>query len=51
VGDGTSDRCAAQAAERIFARGTLARYLEERGVAFEPFDDLLDVVAALAPTA
>jgi 2-hydroxy-3-keto-5-methylthiopentenyl-1-phosphate phosphatase len=51
VGDGTSDRCAAQAAERIFARGALARYLEERGVAFEPFDDLLDVVAALAPTA
>ncbi|MGZ4397336.1 MAG: hypothetical protein ACXVZ1_02855 [Gaiellaceae bacterium] len=50
VGDGTSDRCAAQAAERIFARGSLARYLAERGVAFEPFEDLLDVTAALAPT-
>jgi 2-hydroxy-3-keto-5-methylthiopentenyl-1-phosphate phosphatase len=50
VGDGASDRCAAQAAERVFARGALARYLEERGVAFEPFDDLLDVVSALAPT-
>jgi 2-hydroxy-3-keto-5-methylthiopentenyl-1-phosphate phosphatase len=32
IGDGTSDRCAAQAAERIFARGSLARYLDERGV-------------------
>ncbi len=51
VGDGTSDRCAAQAADRIFARGSLARYLDERGVPYEPFGDLLDVLAALAPTA
>jgi 2-hydroxy-3-keto-5-methylthiopentenyl-1-phosphate phosphatase len=48
VGDGSSDRCAAQAAERVFARGALARYLGERGIAYERFDDLLDVVAALS---
>ena len=47
VGDGYSDRCAAQAADRIFARDGLARYLEEQGVAYEPFDDFLDVARAL----
>ncbi|TML45648.1 MAG: hypothetical protein E6G19_03860 [Actinobacteria bacterium] len=48
VGDGYSDRCAAQAADRIFARDGLASYLDEHGVAYEPFDDLLDVTRALA---
>lgn len=47
VGDGYSDRCAALAAERIFARDGLARYLDERGVRYEPFRDLLDVTEAL----
>jgi 2-hydroxy-3-keto-5-methylthiopentenyl-1-phosphate phosphatase len=37
VGDGYSDRCAALAADRVFARDGLATYLEERGVEFEPF--------------
>jgi 2-hydroxy-3-keto-5-methylthiopentenyl-1-phosphate phosphatase len=48
VGDGYSDRCAALAAKRVFATGSLARYLEERAVAYEPFDDLRDVVRALS---
>jgi 2-hydroxy-3-keto-5-methylthiopentenyl-1-phosphate phosphatase len=48
VGDGYSDRCAALAAERIFARDALAAYLDDRRVAYEPFDDLRDVAAALA---
>lgn len=47
VGDGYSDRCAAQAADRVFARDALARYLDERGVAYEPFKDLHDVARAL----
>ncbi len=47
VGDGYSDRCAALAAERIFARDGLAIYLERRGVDYEPFDTLDDVAAAL----
>ena len=43
VGDGWSDRCAAKAADLVFARGTLAEHLAAEGVAFEPFDDLNDV--------
>jgi 2-hydroxy-3-keto-5-methylthiopentenyl-1-phosphate phosphatase len=48
VGDGYSDRCAAQAADHIFARDGLARYLDEQGVAYEPFDDFRDIARALA---
>ena len=40
VGDGYSDRCVAQAVGRVFARDGLARYLDERGVEYEPFEDL-----------
>jgi 2-hydroxy-3-keto-5-methylthiopentenyl-1-phosphate phosphatase len=47
VGDGVSDRCAALACERVFARDHLAGYLTEQGMPFEPFDTLHDVVAAL----
>jgi 2-hydroxy-3-keto-5-methylthiopentenyl-1-phosphate phosphatase len=47
VGDGVSDRCAALACERVFARDHLADYLADQGVPFEPFDTLHDVVAAL----
>ena len=48
VGDGYSDRCGALAADRVFARRGLAAYLEEQGVAYEPFDDLHTVAAALS---
>jgi 2-hydroxy-3-keto-5-methylthiopentenyl-1-phosphate phosphatase len=48
VGDGYSDRCAAEASDRVFATKGLARYLEERGVAFEPFDDFHQITARLA---
>jgi 2-hydroxy-3-keto-5-methylthiopentenyl-1-phosphate phosphatase len=51
VGDGYSDRCAALAAERVFARDGLARHLDRLGVAYEPFDDLRDVARALSPAA
>lgn len=47
IGDGYSDRCAAEAADRVFARRGLARYLEERGVPFEPFADFFEVSEAL----
>jgi 2-hydroxy-3-keto-5-methylthiopentenyl-1-phosphate phosphatase len=47
VGDGISDRCAALAAERVFARDGLATWLGARGVAYEPFETLHDVLAAL----
>ena len=47
VGDGYSDRCVALAAELRFARDGLAEWLDEQRVAYEPFDDLHDVRAAL----
>lgn len=46
-GDGYSDRCAALAADRVFARDGLARYLDRKGVPFEPFTDFLDLGAVL----
>ena len=41
VGDGYSDRCAALAADRVFARDGLASYLGDLGVAYEPFTDFV----------
>jgi 2-hydroxy-3-keto-5-methylthiopentenyl-1-phosphate phosphatase len=47
AGDGVSDRCVSLAAERRFARAGLARWLDEQGVAYEPFGDLCDVLGAM----
>jgi 2-hydroxy-3-keto-5-methylthiopentenyl-1-phosphate phosphatase len=47
AGDGYSDRCAALAADTVFARDGLAEWLAEQGVPFEQFDDLHDLRAAL----
>jgi len=47
VGDGYSDRCAALAAERVFATASLARYLADRAVPFEPFSDFHALSQAL----
>jgi HAD superfamily phosphoserine phosphatase-like hydrolase len=47
AGDGVSDRCVSLAAERRFARAELAGWLDEQGVAYEPFVDLYDVLEAL----
>jgi 2-hydroxy-3-keto-5-methylthiopentenyl-1-phosphate phosphatase len=48
VGDGYSDRCAALAADRVFARDGLARYLDSVDASYEPFEDFHDVSATLA---
>jgi 2-hydroxy-3-keto-5-methylthiopentenyl-1-phosphate phosphatase len=48
VGDGYADRCAALAADRVFATDSLARYLDSEGAAYEPFEDFHDVARALA---
>jgi 2-hydroxy-3-keto-5-methylthiopentenyl-1-phosphate phosphatase len=48
VGDGYSDRCAALAADRVFARDGLAEYLRERGVVHEPFTDFVALGDALS---
>ena len=47
VGDGFSDRCVAQAASRVFARNGLATFLAGKGVAFERFDDFVQLERAL----
>lgn len=47
VGDGYSDHCAALAADRIFARDGLARYLDREAVAYEPFVDFAELGAEL----
>jgi 2-hydroxy-3-keto-5-methylthiopentenyl-1-phosphate phosphatase len=39
AGDGHSDYCASLAADRVFATGSLARWLRSRGVAFRPLTD------------
>ena len=48
IGDGYSDRCAALAADRVFARRDLAEYLVSQSRPFEPFETFDDVAAALA---
>jgi 2-hydroxy-3-keto-5-methylthiopentenyl-1-phosphate phosphatase len=48
AGDGYSDRCAALAADRVFAIDGLAAYLDEQGVAYESFRDLRDIAAAMS---
>jgi 2-hydroxy-3-keto-5-methylthiopentenyl-1-phosphate phosphatase len=48
VGDGYSDRCAAELADLVFARRGLASHLEEQGVPFERFDDFHSIARRLA---
>jgi 2-hydroxy-3-keto-5-methylthiopentenyl-1-phosphate phosphatase len=48
VGNGrVSDTCGALAADVAFAKDSLAQELRRRGVAFEPFETLHDVIARL----
>jgi 2,3-diketo-5-methylthio-1-phosphopentane phosphatase len=47
IGDGLSDKCASQHADRIFAKDILADHLTELGVAYENFKNLSDVIKAL----
>ena len=47
VGDGYSDRCAAEHADRVFARRGLARWLDQRGIPYEHFEDFHEVARSL----
>jgi len=48
VGDGYSDRCAAEDADLVFARRGLASYLSGRGVPFELFDDFFQIAGRMS---
>ena len=48
IGDGYSDRCAAEASDLVFATRGLAEYLDDQGISYERFDDFHDVVRGLA---
>jgi 2-hydroxy-3-keto-5-methylthiopentenyl-1-phosphate phosphatase len=47
AGDGYSDRCAALAADVVFARDGLAEWLRGRGVPYQPLTDFHALAAAL----
>lgn len=47
VGDGLSDRCGAETADVVFARDSLARYLESIDVPYRRWDDFHDVLDVL----
>lgn len=51
VGDGTSDRFGAAAADLVFAKGRLVDWCREAGTAYTPFTTLSEVQAALASLA
>ncbi len=50
IGDGYSDRCAGESADRVFATRRLAEHLESKGIPYAPFSDFFEIAAALAPT-
>lgn len=47
IGDGFSDRCGAESADVVFARDSLARYLDDAGHPYQGWGDFHDVTAAL----
>lgn len=47
IGDGSTDFCPAREADMVFARGTLARQLQEEGRAFTAFEDFHQVLHSL----
>jgi 2,3-diketo-5-methylthio-1-phosphopentane phosphatase len=49
IGDGLSDRAAAEAADEVFAKHSLAPFCQEKNIAFHPYETFADVLAALEP--
>ncbi len=47
AGDGLSDLEASRKADLVFAHRTLARYCDEEGIAYEPFEDFKGVLLAV----
>jgi 2-hydroxy-3-keto-5-methylthiopentenyl-1-phosphate phosphatase len=47
LGDGSTDRCAAEAADFLFARDQLLDWCVEKNIPHQPFDDFHEVLATL----
>ncbi len=47
IGDGRSDRCIAQSADYVFAKGALREYCEAKGIAYTPFDSFNDILTVI----
>ena len=47
VGDGLSDRYAAQAADLVFAKDSLATYCRQQSIEYVPFEGLAEIAAWL----
>lgn len=47
IGDGLSDRCAVGVADKVFAKGSLARYCEQQQIAYSPYESFDDVLGIL----
>lgn len=48
IGDGRSDRCVAESADEVFAKGSLRQFCAERGIPHTPFHTLADVARELS---
>ena len=47
IGDGYSDRCAAENSDMIFAKNSLAKFLDKEGKKYFPFEYFTDIVLIL----
>ena len=47
LGDGSTDRCASEAADFLFARSQLLDWCRERNIPHLPFENFHEVLAAL----
>jgi 2-hydroxy-3-keto-5-methylthiopentenyl-1-phosphate phosphatase len=45
IGDGCTDRCPGASADLLFAKGSLATWCDDQGIAHRPFTDFHDILA------
>lgn len=48
IGDGISDECAAEVADLVYAKGSLARYCRQHGINYVPYRTYADVLQHFA---
>ncbi len=48
IGDGISDECAVKEADLVYAKGTLARYCQEQGISYVPYETFADILKHFA---